>query len=94
MLYLFVPSLVPAVIAGIITFSDRVMYATYGAAPRITSLSPVADQQIAGLIMKVVGTAVLWLLATIIWFIWANREEREPGGGDQPVARPRPAERS
>src|SRR5438105_8406341 len=53
-LYLFVQSLVPAVIAAIITFSDRVMYPTYGAAPRITSLSPVADQQIAGLIMKVV----------------------------------------
>ena len=38
--------------------------------------------------------AVLWVLATIIWFIWANRDEREPGGGDRPVARPRPAERS
>jgi putative membrane protein len=88
MLYLFVQSLVPGVIAALITFSDRLIYPTYGAAPRITSLTPLADQQLAGLIMKLAGTFALWLLATIIFFIWANREESE-----QPAA-PRPVERS
>ena len=87
MLYLFVQSLVPGVLAALITFSDRVIYPSYGAAPRISHLSPLADQQIAGLIMKIAGTVVLWLLATIVFFIWASRDEREPA--------PRlPAERS
>ncbi len=89
MLYLFIQSLVPGVIAALITFSDRVIYPTYGAAPRITDMSPLADQQLAGLIMKLTGTLALWLLATIIFFIWANQEDK-----DQPAATARPAERS
>jgi putative membrane protein len=83
MLYLFVQSLVPAVLAALLTFSDKVMYPTYGAAPRITSLTPVADQQLGGLIMKVAGTVVLWALATVIFFIWAHRDERDPGAEDR-----------
>ena len=89
MLYLFVQSLVPGVIAALITFSDRVIYPTYGAAPRITDMSPLADQQLAGLIMKLTGTLAFWLLATIIFFIWANQEDK-----DQPAATTQPAERS
>ncbi len=91
-LYLFVQSLGPGVIAALITFSDRVIYPTYGAAPRVTDLSPLADQQLAGLIMKLAGTLVLWLLATVIFFIWANRAEREPFAGEAgapPPPRPR-----
>lgn len=89
-LYLFVQSLVPAVIAAVITFGDRVMYPTYNAAERITSLSPLADQQLAGLIMKTVGTLALWLVATILFFIWAHREER----GDLSMSAVPPVERS
>jgi putative membrane protein len=88
MLYLFVQSLVPGVIAALVTFSDRVMYPSYDAAPRITDLSPLADQQLAGLIMKIVGTFVLWLLATVIFFIWANRDE--PGRPGAEVDGPAP----
>jgi putative membrane protein len=88
-LYLFVQSLPPGILAALLTFSDRVMYPTYGAAPRISWLDPVADQQLGGLIMKLVGTLMLWLLATVIFFIWANRDERDPGVEDQSVyARP------
>ena len=78
-LYLFVQSLVPGVLAALLTFADRVIYPTYGAAPRITSLDPVADQALGGLIMKIAGTVMLWALATVIFFIWANRDERDPG---------------
>jgi len=88
-LYLFVQSLPPGILAALLTFSDRVMYPTYGTAPRISWLDPVADQQLGGLIMKLVGTLMLWLLATVIFFIWANRDERDPGAEDQGVyARP------
>jgi putative membrane protein len=93
MLYLFVQSLVPAVIASLITFADRMIYPTYAAAPRIAPLTPLADQQLGGLIMKTVGTVVLWLVATIIFFLWVHQEGREPQEGPEP-APPRAAERS
>jgi putative membrane protein len=87
MLYLFVQSLLPGIIAALITFSDRVIYPTYGAAPRITTLDPLADQQLAGLIMKLAGTFALWLLASIIFFIWANSEENDEPAVIQPAER-------
>ena len=77
MLYLFIQSLVPAVLASIITFSETVIYPTYAAAPRIWDLSPIADQQMGGLIMKIVGSVILWSLAIGIFFVWFNHEERE-----------------
>jgi putative membrane protein len=77
MLYLFVQSLVPAVIAAFITFSDRVIYSWYAAAPRLWGISPLADQQIGGLMMKIIGGIALWVPATIIFFIWYQHDEAE-----------------
>jgi len=77
MLYLFIQSLVPAILASIITFSELVIYETYAHAPRVLDLSPLADQQMGGLIMKIVGGVILWSLAIGIFFIWYNQEEAE-----------------
>jgi len=77
MLYLFVQSLVPAVLASMITFSETVIYPTYAAAPRIWDLSPLVDQQTGGLLMKIVGSLILWSLVVGIFFVWYNKEERE-----------------
>lgn len=77
MLYLFVQSLVPAIIAAFITFSDRVIYPWYAAAPRIWDISPLTDQQMGGLIMKIVGGFALWIPATIIFFVWFQKDEAE-----------------
>lgn len=77
MLYLFVQSLVPAILASIITFSELVIYQTYALAPRVYDITPLADQQMGGLIMKIVGGVILWSLAIGIFFIWFNQEERE-----------------
>ncbi len=76
-LYLFIQSLLPGTISAVLTFSDTPIYPTYATAERIVPLTPLADQQIAGLIMKSVGTVVLWLLATIIFFVWASRDSRD-----------------
>ena len=77
MLYLFVQSLVPAVLASMITFSETVIYSSYAAAPRLWDVSPLADQQMGGLIMKIVGSLILWSLVVWIFFIWYNHEETE-----------------
>lgn len=77
MLYLFIQSLVPAVLAAMITFSEQVLYPTYALAPRLWDIEPLLDQRIGGLIMKVLGGALLWLLAGIIFFQWFNQEEAQ-----------------
>ena len=78
--YLFLQSLVPAVMASFITFSDRVVYQAYAEAPRIWGLSPLDDQQIAGGMMKLLGTIILWSFITVAFFKWYEREEAEARG--------------
>ena len=78
--YLFLQSLLPAVMAAFITFSDRVVYPFYEDAPRIWGLSPTEDQQIGGLIMKLLGSLILWAFIAVAFFKWFEREEAEAQG--------------
>lgn len=77
MLFLFVQSLVPAIIGAFITFSSVVIYPVYLETPKLLGLSPLVDQQIAGLLMKVLGTLFIWVLLTIKFFQWFSHEEHE-----------------
>lgn len=77
LLYLFVQSLVPAVIGSFITFSSIVIYPLYSETPKLWGLTPLVDQQIAGLSMKLLGTIFLWVLLTVRFFQWFNHEEHE-----------------
>lgn len=78
--YLFLQSLLPAVMAAFITFSDRVVYPFYAEAPRIWGLSPTEDQQLGGLIMKLLGSLILWSFIAVAFFRWFEREEAEARG--------------
>jgi putative membrane protein len=69
--YISVPMLEGTLIGALLTFAQRPFYATYIVAPRLTGLSAIEDQQLAGLIMwipggLVYGVAVLWLLASVL----------------------------
>jgi len=69
--YFSVPMFESTLIGALLTFSTRPFYATYALAPRVTSLSAVDDQQLAGLIMWIPGglvyvAAILWLLASLL----------------------------
>ncbi len=75
MVYLFLQSLLPSVMAAFITFSDHVVYPFYAEAPRLWGISALDDQQAAGLIMKLLGSAILWALMTGVFFRWYQREE-------------------
>jgi len=77
MAYLFLQSLLPAVMASFITFSNSVVYDYYATAPRIWGISPLEDQQMAGGVMKLLGTIVLWSYMTVVFFKWYAREEAE-----------------
>jgi putative membrane protein len=77
MAYLFMQSLLPAVMASFITFSDTVVYSYYEDAPRIWGMSALADQQVAGGAMKLLGTLILWSYMTVVFFRWYSQEEAE-----------------
>ena len=74
-LYLFLLSLLPAVIGAMITFASTVVYPFYAEAPRLWGISAVTDQQMGGLIMKLGGSVVFWLVLIIVFFQWFNQEE-------------------
>ena len=78
--YLFVQSLLPAVMASFVTFSNSVVYPFYESTPRIWSISPIADQQIAGGLMKLLGSFILWSFIAVAFFKWYAREEAEEQG--------------
>ncbi|HET9477626.1 MAG TPA: cytochrome c oxidase assembly protein [Dehalococcoidia bacterium] len=80
MAYLFVQSLLPAVIGSFITFSQTAVYDFYGDAPRIWGLDPVEDQQIGALVMKLVGSLILWAFIGVAFFRWYESEQSESKG--------------
>jgi putative membrane protein len=78
MLYLFLQSIVPTVPASFLTFGSAPLYRFYAEAPRIWGLSVMNDQTIAGLIMKLVGGLILWVVIAVVFFRW-YREEQQTG---------------
>jgi len=75
MIYLFVTSIVPTVPGAWLTFADGAVYSVYDVPARLWGISVTSDQQAAGLIMKLVGGSYLWVLITLIFFRWANRQQ-------------------
>ncbi|MEZ5239098.1 MAG: cytochrome c oxidase assembly protein [Microthrixaceae bacterium] len=74
--YLFLAAaLVPMIPGGFITFAPSPLYSTYELAPRI-GLSPLHDQQLAGVIMKLASIPVVWVTMGVIWFRWYNKDNR------------------
>lgn len=83
-LYLFCQSLLPTIPASFLTFSTIALYPVYGNAAEAWGLSPVADQTISGIIMKLGGGLIIWSTIAVIWFRWTT-EEREWDKLDQPA---------
>jgi putative membrane protein len=77
MLYLFLQSLAPTIPASFLTFGDHPLYPVYVGFPRIWGIGALTDQLAAGLIMKLVGGAILWGFITVIFFRWHAREQRD-----------------
>jgi putative membrane protein len=64
--YLFFATLPGGALGAFLTFCDRVLYASYAAAPRLFGISPLEDQVIAGALMWVFGTFVYTIPAVVI----------------------------
>jgi putative membrane protein len=103
MLYLFLLGIPMSVVGALITLAHAPLYPFYAAAPRVFGLTPLADQEIGGLIMWVPGGLIFWVAMTVVWFRWSAREDRGDveravpleayglaGEAEGPVARARP----
>ena len=79
MVYLFVQSIVPTVPAAFLAFAEKPMFHFYEFVPRAWGLSVVEDQQLAGAIMKVGGSGILWGSIIVIFFRWYAATGGKPG---------------
>lgn len=76
LIYIFLSGVCQIAVFGVITFADSVLYEFYARAPRVWPvLTPQADQQLAGIVMKLGGMAVFILVWAVVFFRWAAREE-------------------
>lgn len=75
MLFLFMQSVLPTVPASFLTFGDHPLYRFYEGLPRLWGISALDDMRIAGLIMKIAGGLVLWIIIAIVFFRWYSEEE-------------------
>jgi putative membrane protein len=76
MVYLFLQSVIPTVPASFLTFADGVIYKYYATVPHPFHLSAVADQQLAGALMKVLGGTILWGVIVVMFFRWYADEHK------------------
>lgn len=79
MVYLFLMSVIPTVPAGFLTFADGALYHVYDHDVRLWGIDISTDQQMAGLIMKLVGGLYLWCWILVKFCFWnaATRGDRE-----------------
>ena len=73
--YLFALPFGQFLVAALLTFSSEAIYPTYIAAPRITALSALGDQQLGGVIMKGVGFIAFGVPFVLTFFRWYRSEQ-------------------
>jgi putative membrane protein len=79
-LYLFLESLPMGFLGAVLTFTTHPLYEVYALAPRVWGMTPLVDQQIGGLLMKVGGGLGFLIPAAVLFFLWFAREQtaKEP----------------
>ncbi|MBZ5694671.1 MAG: cytochrome c oxidase assembly protein [Acidobacteriia bacterium] len=65
-IYLLLADFVNTALSAFLTFSDRVLYPSYSAVPRLTGISAQSDQVVAGVSMWVVGSIAFLVPAVAI----------------------------
>jgi putative membrane protein len=69
----------------LITMSEDVLYPAYAIAPRIWGISPLADQQIGGILMWEPAGFVFWVTLAAHFFRWFRESRRQELGEDRVV---------
>ena len=74
MLVIFLLSIIPTLPAAFLTTAETIIYQGYNHDVRLWNLSVEHDQQLAGVIMKVITGTYLWVLIAAIFFRWSLKE--------------------
>lgn len=75
--YLFLAAgVVPMIPGGFLTFSDFPLYGLYELAPRVGSITPIEDQQMAGALMKVGSLPLIWPTILVMFWRWSQQQDR------------------
>jgi putative membrane protein len=77
LLYLFLDCQPMVVLGALLTFAGQPLYLPYVAAPRVFGLTPLADQQLGGLIMWIPGSFVYIVAMSIVFFAWMEQQSAE-----------------
>jgi putative membrane protein len=73
--YLFISAVLLTPVCVLIVFANTPMYATYSNVPQLFSiLTPLNDQQLGGIVMKVFQELTYITAMTILFFRWARKE--------------------
>lgn len=75
-LYLFATALYSGALGALLTFAPRLWYPIYDERTRAVALDPLADQQLAGLIMWIPAGAILIVLGVAFFAAWLGALER------------------
>lgn len=75
-LYIFLGTQAHLFIAMWLLLSDFPVYATYELAPRVTGLSALQDQQLAGGFMIGVAEPIVFAAIAVVFFRWAGEQEK------------------
>lgn len=75
LVFLIANVFIPTVPAAFLTFAKYPIYSLYELAPPMAGLSAVEDQQVAGLIMKIIGGFIVFGTASVLFFKWAKADE-------------------
>ena len=74
--YLFLLSIAQIIVFAPVVFSKQPLYDYYVSAPRLWDISPLVDQQVGAIIMKMGGGVLFLTLIVVLFFRWFNQEEK------------------
>jgi putative membrane protein len=77
MVVLFLMSVIPTIPASFLAAAAGVIYQGYNHGPRLWGVDVTDDQQMAGVVMKVLTGFYLWTIIGVVFFRWAFGEKGE-----------------
>jgi putative membrane protein len=89
MLYLLALTIGQIPLFAYLTFAPEVLYPTYAAAPRLIALSPLEDQQLGGILMKVASMIALFAALAVAFWRWYQHESTPRSRHDRAASSPR-----
>lgn len=85
LIWLFLTMTHMGLLGALLTFAPRVLYPAYGDRPLALGLTPLEDQQLAGLIMWVPGGLIYLAAALALAAAWLHQAERRIGWSPPPL---------